>query len=67
MLQVVVLGRALQQQDVISLTTNSPVWSLLAIDEKHIIAGKKDGSIDIFDVESGFLLKSYPLEIKSGV
>jgi len=37
------------------------------LDEKHVVAGKKDGSIDILDVELAFVLKSYPLEIKSGV
>ena len=37
------------------------------MDEKHVVAGKKDGSIDILDVELAFVLKSYPLEIKSGV
>lgn len=49
------------------MTTNSPVWSLFGLDEKHVVAGKKDGSIDILDVELAFVLKSYPLEIKSGV
>jgi hypothetical protein len=49
------------------MTTDSPVWSLFGLDEKHVVAGKKDGSIDILDVELAFVLKSYPLEIKSGV
>lgn len=67
MLNIIKAGQSLKQDDIVSLTTNSPVWSLLALDDKHIVAGKKDGSLDVFDVETGCLIKCYPLEIKSGV
>jgi len=49
------------------MSTNSPVWSLYPYDEKHVIAGKKDGSIDIISIEEACIVKTYPLEIKSGV
>ncbi len=49
------------------INTNAPVWSLYPYDEKHVIAGKKDGSIDIINIEEAALVKSYALDIKSGV
>jgi hypothetical protein len=54
-------------EGITSMTTNSPVWTLFPIDDKHVLSGKKDGSIDVINVEEGCLIKSYPLEIKSGV
>jgi hypothetical protein len=40
---------------------------LFALDEEHFVAGKKDGTLDLFNVKYGLLLKSYKLDLKSGV
>jgi hypothetical protein len=49
------------------LFTNDDIWSLFAIDDKTVMVGKKDGTVDIFDVISMKMIGTYKLRIKSGV
>jgi hypothetical protein len=40
---------------------------LFALDEEHFVAGRKDGTLDLYNLKFGLLLKSYKLDLKSGV